>query len=122
MKFSYLVFGIIMLFMIFSCGKTDTAITPNVIYEFQAISLGVGGECQLCQIKFVANIDKVDSILGITAPVDSIYYALSLPAELNVPGTLMTIYIRKPLYIEVPNCNYKGKFFNSVYVEDAKKN
>jgi len=121
MKFYYPFLGIIILLMICSCGKKDTVITP-IIYEFQAISLGIGGDCQLCQIKFLANIAKVDSIIGIETPVDSVYYALSLPSELNYPGTLIKLNIRQPLYIEVPYCNYKGKFYNSVYVVNAEKN
>ena len=106
--------------LICTCGKKDTATSPAV-YDFQAISLGVGGDCQLCMIKFLSNHLLVDSIIGIDPPVDTSFYALNIPLNLTDSGTVLQLSIRKPLYLELPVCKYKGPSYNSVYVINAIK-
>ena len=118
MKILYPVMWITMILVICSCGNKDTVVTPAV-YDFQAVSLGVGGDCHICLIKFLNNINKVDSIAGRKTPVDSVYYALNMPTELRAAGTIIRLIIREPMYIELPVCTALGPSYSSVYVLDA---
>ena len=101
----------------FSCKKENSTQVQTPIYQFEAVSKGVGEDCKTNLIQFTNNFALLDSITGFNG---DIFYALNLPDNMKPVGTTIKLNIRKPNSSELLNCTTMGPTWGQVYVLETE--
>jgi hypothetical protein len=99
----------------FSCEKINK--DKNFLFEAQVLDRN--SDCGVFAIKFTDNLDKVKQIAE-TEAIQDVYIARNLPEELQTPGLLIVLNIRKPKDVELGVCTDRGPSYPWIYVTNAK--
>ncbi len=115
MKPSIIFIALAIVLTYFSCEKNDS--TGD--FPFQAEVLGRNTDCGIFAIKFIVELDKVVKIVG-TSVSEGCYIAKNLPDDLQIPGLIIVLNLRKPAPSELTPCTAMGPSLNWIYVTKAK--
>jgi hypothetical protein len=100
---------------VFSCENNST----DKEYPFEAEVLGLNPDCNINEIKFSNNLDKVIELFG-KSVTDSVYIAGNLPDDLKIPGLKVVVNIGNPANREFTACTTMGPSLNWVWITAAK--
>ena len=102
---------------LYSCQKDNV----DSRYPFEAEVLGKNLDCGLYEIKITKGLEKVESIIDLPSPVKGIYIAKNLPKNLETPGVIIVLDLRKPKNNGLEACTDMGPSYPWVYVIRAKR-